>query len=967
MADEFNPYYEWLGIPLEDQPADHYRLLGLKKFEENPKVIQNAADRQVSHVRTFLEGDHAVASEKLLKELEKARLTLLDMACREAYNEALRLVSPAPPPVLPAKPVSPPKVVAVQPVLSIPIPPLQVEESPRKKDQKPRSSTPPWVRSPWLWGGCLCLGILLLFGWSRENDTDTLVGNVSVEKPVAVSEKEPETPEEMPTVAKNLSETDQEESLDVPKPVLVQPLKVLDVPTSENSEEVEESKAEFLESEEPPVVEEAVEAEMETEEILPNETGWDTETSEETGLEENMSPTVSVENELGEEETAGTEEERSEKTSLETVFSPPIETDVPSNEKEIVAFLDGEKIYIHDMATAHILHTLNANYSSASVRDVAIAPGDKLLASCDEENIRLWSLETGKELAVWVGDADRVELLTFSADGQRLFSVTEKNIQMWDVRTRKQVGSHQQQNRIQGIKVSPDGKLMITLDYQKNVTIYSLTDGTSRSFSVEVKNTTGRSYVSSDFFEMTPDNRYLLTCVRDGVYFWSMATGKLVKKVAHPEPVKCVAVSSDGNWMATSCDDEVVRIYDLHTEKIVRTFVDQRYEQLAFSTDKTYLVMGQFIWSLETGRKVGNIGTPNTFYGLSRFATSKIKKNIPSPKRREKPEKRRSVADLISVPDAEGTPVKEAAKPGNYLAALVQIKRIEIWNLKTQQKLHTLVPSNRSSTPVSCVAFSPDGKRLVSCDRLVRVWDMESGRELKQMDGHTSTIHSVCFSADGKKVWSAGADGFLKVWDARTGMLLGAFQQEDGVVSVIISPNGKMVVARNSHNVITLYNATNGKVLRFFKAELKAPTMRVITGSYFTTKITKDNRSIITCNEKNLFSWSLKTGKLQGQIPHPDKLLGVTLSEDGKWMATSCQDRKVRVYNVQSSKLQQTFDATCHTLEFTPDGKFLMCGGILWDVEGEKKVVDLGYFYNVAVSPVELDFGVSEELPVGKK
>ena len=69
MAEAFDPYYQWLGIPPEQQPADRYRLLGIRPFEDNPEVIDTAADRQTVHLRTFQIGPLAEISERLLSEV----------------------------------------------------------------------------------------------------------------------------------------------------------------------------------------------------------------------------------------------------------------------------------------------------------------------------------------------------------------------------------------------------------------------------------------------------------------------------------------------------------------------------------------------------------------------------------------------------------------------------------------------------------------------------------------------------------------------------------------------------------------------------------------------------------------------------------------------------------------------------------------------------------------------------------
>ena len=44
MAESFDPYHVWLGIPPDEQPPNRYRLLGIRAFEANQDVIDNAAD-----------------------------------------------------------------------------------------------------------------------------------------------------------------------------------------------------------------------------------------------------------------------------------------------------------------------------------------------------------------------------------------------------------------------------------------------------------------------------------------------------------------------------------------------------------------------------------------------------------------------------------------------------------------------------------------------------------------------------------------------------------------------------------------------------------------------------------------------------------------------------------------------------------------------------------------------------------
>lgn len=90
MSESFDPYRKWLGIAPKDQPPNHYRLLGIPTFESDPDVIENAAARQMSHVRTFQASKHAALSQRILTELSAARLCLLSPVRKEAYDGQLR-------------------------------------------------------------------------------------------------------------------------------------------------------------------------------------------------------------------------------------------------------------------------------------------------------------------------------------------------------------------------------------------------------------------------------------------------------------------------------------------------------------------------------------------------------------------------------------------------------------------------------------------------------------------------------------------------------------------------------------------------------------------------------------------------------------------------------------------------------------------------------------------------------------
>ncbi|MBN1912469.1 MAG: hypothetical protein JW818_22295 [Pirellulales bacterium] len=89
MSDMLDPYYQWLGIPPEEQPPNAYRLLGIRLGEDNTEVIRTAAERQMAHLRTFQLGEHSELSQRLLNEVASARAILLDPRKRAEVDRKL--------------------------------------------------------------------------------------------------------------------------------------------------------------------------------------------------------------------------------------------------------------------------------------------------------------------------------------------------------------------------------------------------------------------------------------------------------------------------------------------------------------------------------------------------------------------------------------------------------------------------------------------------------------------------------------------------------------------------------------------------------------------------------------------------------------------------------------------------------------------------------------------------------------
>ena len=127
MSDTFDPYYIWLGIPKWDQPANAYRLLGIQVFEQDRKVIANAADRLMKHLRTYQIGKRSQLSQKLLNEVANAKICLLDKQSKAKYDAELAAQSHTQKNTL-EETVAPPPQMIKTPVADEPLVPQALDE-----------------------------------------------------------------------------------------------------------------------------------------------------------------------------------------------------------------------------------------------------------------------------------------------------------------------------------------------------------------------------------------------------------------------------------------------------------------------------------------------------------------------------------------------------------------------------------------------------------------------------------------------------------------------------------------------------------------------------------------------------------------------------------------------------------------------------------------------------------------------
>jgi len=103
------------------------------------------------------------------------------------------------------------------------------------------------------------------------------------------------------------------------------------------------------------------------------------------------------------------------------------------------------------------------------------------------------------------------------------------------------------------------------------------------------------------------------------------------------------------------------------------------------------------------------------------------------------------------------------------------------------------------------VAVSPDGKYMISGsgDKTLKVWDAQTGQEVRTLKGHTSFVAGVAVSPNGQRIVSLGEE--VKVWDAATGQEVRTLQGLGAGHGVAVSPDSLHIVTGGDDNTVKVW------------------------------------------------------------------------------------------------------------------------------------------------------------------
>lgn len=90
MPENFDPYRTWLGIAENEQPPNHYRLLGIDEFESDVETIRNAGENRVQYLQDVSTGKNVAEAQRLLNQVAAAVVCLTHSEKKSAYDQQLR-------------------------------------------------------------------------------------------------------------------------------------------------------------------------------------------------------------------------------------------------------------------------------------------------------------------------------------------------------------------------------------------------------------------------------------------------------------------------------------------------------------------------------------------------------------------------------------------------------------------------------------------------------------------------------------------------------------------------------------------------------------------------------------------------------------------------------------------------------------------------------------------------------------
>jgi len=494
--------------------------------------------------------------------------------------------------------------------------------------------------------------------------------------------------------------------------------------------------------------------------------------------------------------------------------------------------VDG-RITMWDVETKNLTRTFEGHTSFAFRLDLN-PDGTRFISGSNDNTARIWDIATGETLMILEMPEDNelsnergVFGVRFLPDDQRVVTGDLGGyLYLWDITTGEILREYEDVRApVAAIDVSDDGEflLMSTTSGEAYINLYNVESGKVL-----------RSYFGHTIaiygLDFSPDGKTIASASVDGTAaIWGLEVPGMAYKVDLPASGSGseIAMHPDGKSFFEAGFDGIIRMRDVATGQIIRTFDDiagRWCGSLEVSPDGRYLISGDYVtaepneeqnaylWDIRTGELLRTFDQNNGYIFAIAFS-----------------------------PDGKNVAIGEAFG-----------KRILMYEVSTGRVLQTF---EGHTNFVQNVVFSPDGQKLYSAGRdlTIREWDVESGENLRTFEEHTSRVRGLDISPDGTQLISGSDDFTLKLWDLETGLAIKTFIGHDSFVyRAHFSPDGKYILSTGFNLNVILWDAESGNPI--WKMQGHSPnSIDIVTGDF-----TPDGKMIITISEDSeIIAWDI--------------------------------------------------------------------------------------------------------------